>query len=62
MPTPQTLVETIMFSVRDRGVAALEEPQSIERLSRCDRAARSQINDRIAKLLAAERIAGKVDA
>jgi hypothetical protein len=49
-PTPQTVVEAILHCVRERGVAALKEPANIERLSRCDEAARGQINQRIAKL------------
>jgi hypothetical protein len=50
--TPQTTVEAIIFAVRARGVAALKEPTNIERLSRCDDAARTEINKRIAKLIA----------
>ena len=33
-----------MVAVRARGVAALEELANIERLSRCDEAARARIN------------------
>jgi hypothetical protein len=49
-PTPQVTVEAILYSVRDRGITALKEPDNIERLSRCDDAARKQINQRIAKM------------
>lgn len=49
-PTPQVTVEAIMYSVRERGLAALDEPDNIERLSRCDDAAQEQIKRRIAKL------------
>jgi len=48
--TPQVTIEAIMVAVGERGLAALQEPANIERLSRCDEAARKQINDRIAKL------------
>ena len=58
VPTPQTTIEALMYSVRERGLRALQELASQERLSRCDAAARSEINDRISKLLAAGRIPG----
>jgi hypothetical protein len=48
--TPQMTVEAIMVCVRERGVAALQEPANQERLSGCDAAARQQINERIEKL------------
>jgi hypothetical protein len=48
--TPQNVVEAIVYSVRKRGLAALEEADNQERLSRCDDAAREQIKRRIAKL------------
>jgi hypothetical protein len=54
--TPQTTIEAIMYTVRTRGVAALEEPANIERLSRCDGAAKDEINQRIARLIAAKKI------
>jgi hypothetical protein len=57
-PTPQTTVEAVMWAVRERGLRALKEPANQERLSRCDAAARAQINERIEKLLAADRIPG----
>lgn len=55
-PTPQTLVEAVMFSVREGGLGVLKEPATQERLLRCDEAARAQINERIDKLMAAGRI------
>ena len=60
--TPQTLVEAVMYSVCTRGLAALDEPATLERLSRCDEAARQQINDRIAALIAGGRLKGAADA
>ena len=48
--TPQSTVEAILFSVRSRGIAALEEPSNQERLARCDATAREQIDERIKKL------------
>jgi hypothetical protein len=49
-PTPQATIEAIMFCVRDRGISALKAPENIVRLRTCDRAARTQINNRIARL------------
>jgi hypothetical protein len=49
-PTPQVVVEAILLCVRERGLGALEEPANIERLHRCDEAALTLINQRIAKL------------
>jgi hypothetical protein len=48
--TPQSTVEAVIVAVRERGLAALEEPANVERLIRCDRAARAQINERITRL------------
>lgn len=62
IPTPQTLVEALMFCVRERGLAALKEPDNRRRLRDCDRAARDQIDERIAALIAAGNIAGAKDA
>lgn len=53
-PTPQATVEAIMFAVRARGVAALKEPATKERLSRCDAAALTQIDQRLTKLREAQ--------
>jgi hypothetical protein len=49
-PTPQVTIEAVLYCVRERGLAALKEPANLERLSRCDGAARAQINEWIAKL------------
>jgi hypothetical protein len=46
-PTPQSTIEAILFAVRERGLDALKEPANKERLSRCDQAARAQIEKRI---------------
>jgi hypothetical protein len=51
-PASQTVIEAIIHCVRERGLAALKEPANIERLSRCDAAAKAQIERRIAKLVA----------
>jgi hypothetical protein len=48
--TPQSTIDAIMYCVRERGLAALNEPTNAERLSRCDQAARAQINKRIETL------------
>jgi len=50
-PTPQATVEAIMFAVRERGLTALKDAANVERLARCDQAARAQINHRIARLI-----------
>ncbi len=55
--TSQTTIEAIMHCVRERGAAALIEPANIERLSGCDQAAKDEINNRIARLVAAKEIA-----
>jgi hypothetical protein len=49
--TPQTTIEALMYAVRERGLAALKESANIERLQRCDNAAKAEINRRIASLL-----------
>jgi hypothetical protein len=54
-PTPQTVVEAVLHCVRERGIVALHEPANLERLSRCDAAARQQINARIDKMLGGAR-------
>ena len=50
--TPQGTIEAILYCVHARGVAALREPANIERLSRCDERARTEIDQRINKKLA----------
>jgi hypothetical protein len=49
-PTPNVVVEAVMHVVRERGLAALKEPATVERLERCDASARAEINQRIEKL------------
>jgi hypothetical protein len=48
-PTPQATVEAVMSAVRERGLKALTEPDTQERIARCDAAAIAEINRRIAK-------------
>jgi hypothetical protein len=55
--TPQTTIEAVLYAVRDRGLEALKEPANIARLSTCDETAKTEINERIARLLAAREIA-----
>jgi hypothetical protein len=50
--TPQSTIEAILYSVRSRGIAALEEPNNKERITRCDAAARQQIKAAIARMRA----------
>jgi hypothetical protein len=50
LPTPQVTIEAVMYAVRSRGLAALKEPATVERLSRCDVAAMAEIERRIANL------------
>jgi hypothetical protein len=50
-PTPQSTVEAIVYCVHRRGVDALKVPANVERLSRCDAAARKEINERIKAFL-----------
>lgn len=62
-PTPQVTVEAVMWAVRQRGLPALREPVNQQRLLNCDAAARTQINQRIEALLAANYIpGGAIDA
>jgi hypothetical protein len=49
--TPDVVVEAILHCVRERGPKALKEPANIERLRRCDAAAKAQIDQRIEKLI-----------
>ena len=47
--TPQVTIEAILYAIRERGLAALKEPATVERLSRCDAAAEAEIRTRIAR-------------
>ena len=49
-PTPQVVIEAILLAVRERGIAALAQPENVERLRGCDARAMADINRRIAKL------------
>jgi hypothetical protein len=49
--TPQSSkIEAILYCVRTRGIAALEEPENKARLATCDEAAREQIDERIKRM------------
>jgi len=49
-PTPQATIEAVMHAVCERGIAALKEPMTTERLERCDATAKMEIEQRIASL------------
>jgi hypothetical protein len=49
-PTPETVIEAILYGVRARGPEVLDEPDNQERLRRCDNAALAEIDRRMAKL------------
>jgi len=49
-PTPKATIDAIMFAARERGIAALKEPATAQRLDHCDDAAKAEIERRIAKL------------
>ena len=49
-PTPRATIEAVMHAVRERGLAALKEPPTKERLDHCDATARAEIEQRIARL------------
>lgn len=55
-PTPASVVESIVYCVRERGIEALDEPVNIKRLSRCDATALKTINERIERLIAAGKV------
>jgi hypothetical protein len=59
-PTPQATIDAVMWTVGERGLKALRESANQERLARCDVAARTQINQRIERLIAAGRGAVEV--
>jgi hypothetical protein len=48
-PTPRATIEAVMHAVRERGIGALKEPATAERLARCDTEARAEINRQIEK-------------
>jgi hypothetical protein len=49
-PTPQSTIEAVLYSVRERGLAALDEAVNVERLRECDAKARTEITRRIEAL------------
>jgi hypothetical protein len=49
-PTPQVTIEAVMQAVRERGLVALKEPATAQRLECCDEVARAEIERRIANL------------
>jgi hypothetical protein len=48
-PTPWVTVAALIHAVRLRGLAALDEPANVERLTRCDAAAKEKLNAFIEK-------------
>jgi hypothetical protein len=48
--TPQVTIEAILYSVRERGLTALKETATLERLGRCDASEHRQIKQRIARM------------
>jgi hypothetical protein len=53
-PTPQVTIEAVWYSVRARGLTALQESANKRRLATFDTEARRQLNERIARLQAME--------
>jgi len=49
-PTPQVVIEAIVLGVQQHGLKALDYPVNVERLLRCNKGAKTEINRRIAKL------------
>jgi len=49
-PTPQVVIEAIWYEIQERGLDALKEPATVERLSRFDEAALAEIDRRISQL------------
>jgi hypothetical protein len=45
-PTPQSVVDAVMVSLRARGVAALREPDGQARWGRCDAKAKAEVRTR----------------
>lgn len=53
-PTPEVTVLAVLHAIRSRGTKALKEPETLERLSRCDADALARINDEIVQLKASK--------
>jgi hypothetical protein len=49
-PTPRVIIEAIWICIRERGLAALNEPDTKQRLASCDAAARAELTRRIKRL------------
>jgi hypothetical protein len=49
-PTPQASIDAVKYSIRQRGVKAVQEPANRQRIATFDAAAREQINQFIARL------------
>jgi hypothetical protein len=49
--TPQSTIDAICYAVKARGLDALQEPDTLARLARCDQAAKQQIDKRIETML-----------
>src|SRR5262249_17583813 len=49
-PTPKATVDAVLFAVKTRGLAALQEPGTKARVASCDARARAEINQQIEKL------------
>jgi hypothetical protein len=50
VPGVMVTIEAVVLSVQEHGIGALKDASNIERLSRCNRAAKNAINRRIEKL------------
>jgi hypothetical protein len=57
-PTPPSTIDAILYAVRKRGLPALREAPTQERLARCDDAALQQLTGRIARILEKQANAG----
>ena len=49
-PTPQTVIQAVMYCVRARSLGALKEPDNLNRLRQCNARAQTEIDRRIDKL------------
>ena len=50
-PTSKATVDAVVFAVRSRGLTALKEPTTAQRLAECDTAARAEITRQISLIL-----------
>jgi hypothetical protein len=58
-PTPQVVIEALVWAVMEAGVAALQEPVNLDRLRSLNAAQRHEFNVRITTLEAAGRLPKK---